>query len=216
MIRIQCFTFNPFEENTYVLSDETNEAVIIDPGCYEKEEKDILSGYILKNSLKVKIVLNTHCHIDHVLGNEFVVDQYKVPLMIHPLEAPVLRAVKSYATNYGFPRYRETVENGNLAEGDTVKFGNSSLSVLFLPGHSPGHVAFYHTQEKFIIGGDVLFHRSIGRTDLPGGNFDTLISSIQKKLFILPDDVIVHPGHGPSTLLGDEKNLNPFCALTLG
>ncbi|MDZ4715108.1 MAG: MBL fold metallo-hydrolase [Cytophagales bacterium] len=213
MIHIQSFTFNPFEENTYVLFDETREAVIIDPGCSDKEEQQELAGFIASKNLQVKLLLNTHCHIDHVLGNYFVKKQYNVPFLIHPTELPVLRAVKSYSSNYGFPSYQEVLPDGALKDGEQVQFGSTSLDVLFVPGHSPGHVAFYHPMEKFMIAGDVLFHRSIGRTDLPGGNMETLLSSIHKKLFVLPDEVVVHPGHGPVTTVGEEKVHNPFCAL---
>ena len=215
MIHIRAFTVNPFEENSYVLHDETGEAVIIDPGCYEQSEQSEIKNFISLKNLQVRYILNTHCHIDHVLGNDFVKQQYKVPLLIHPLELPVLKAVKVYAGNYGFPLYHEVLPDGELTEGVALQFGKSSLNVLFVPGHSPGHVAFYQPDQKFIIGGDVLFNRSIGRTDLPGGNHQTLIASIHQQFFILPDDVVVHPGHGPETTLGEEKAYNPFCALSI-
>ena len=195
-----------------MLYDETAEAVIIDPGCYEKEERD-LTEFIQSEDLKVKLLLNTHCHIDHVLGNYFVKVQYKVPFLIHADEAPVLKAVKSYASNYGFPNYQEQLADGELHEGDTVTFGTTSLKILFLPGHSPGHVGFYHESQKILVAGDVLFSRSIGRTDLPGGNLETLLNSIHQKLFVLPEEVVVYPGHGPTTTLGEEKIHNPFCAI---
>ena len=215
MIHIQSFTFNSFEENTYVLYDETGEAVIIDPGCYEKEEQDELKNFVSAKKLRVMLLLNTHCHIDHVLGNDFVKNQYNVPFLIHNTEMPVLKAVKSYAPNYGFPQYHEALPDGSLIEGKFIRFGNSSLEILFLPGHSPGHVGFYDSSKKFLVSGDVLFYHSIGRTDLPGGNFETLISSIHQKLFTLPEEVTVYPGHGSATTLGEEKINNPFCALTV-
>jgi glyoxylase-like metal-dependent hydrolase (beta-lactamase superfamily II) len=215
MLSIKTFEFNPFAENTYVVFDETKQAVIIDPGCYEKNERQMLTVYIDREGLQIKFLLNTHCHIDHVLGNDFVKSQYQVPFLIHAKEEPVLRAVKSYAPNYGFPNYQEVLPDQFLAEGDTVSFGNTKWSVLFLPGHSPGHIAFYHERQKKIFAGDVLFHRSIGRTDLPGGNHQTLIDSIQKKLFLLPDEVEVYPGHGDTTTVGEEKMNNPFCALSV-
>jgi hydroxyacylglutathione hydrolase len=215
MIHIRSFTFNPFEENTYVLHDETGEAVIIDPGCYDKAEQSEIKNFISLKNLQVRYILNTHCHIDHVLGNEFVKQQYNAPLLIPTLELPVLKAVKVYAGNYGFPLYHEVLPDGELTTDVPVRFGKSSLNVLFVPGHSPGHVAFYQPDQKFIIGGDVLFNRSIGRTDLPGGDHATLIESIHRQLFILPDDVVVQPGHGPETTLGEEKAYNPFCALSI-
>lgn len=215
MIQIQTFTFNPFSENTYLVYDETGEAVVIDPGCYEKSEKDILANFIEKNKLTVQYLLNTHCHVDHVLGNEFVKTKYKVPLLIHQHDEPVLRSVKAYAPSYGFNLYHEVLPDGYLAEGETVSFGNIVLDVLFLPGHAPGHIGFYHKESSSLISGDVLFEQSIGRTDLPGGDFNTLIKSIHQKIFTLPDNVIVYPGHGGTTTVGEEKISNPFCALNL-
>src|SRR6478736_4332823 len=172
MVSIQSFEFNPFQENTYVLYDESREAVIIDPGCYEQEEKRALDSFIESKKLIVKYLLNTHCHIDHVLGNDHVKEKYKVPFLMHETELPVLKAVKSYAGNYGFAKYHETLPDQFLKEGDRVKFGNIELQVLFLPGHAPGHIGFYCEEEKMILAGDVLFQRSVGRTDLPGGNFE--------------------------------------------
>lgn len=215
MIQIQSFTFNQFSENTYVLYDETLQAVIIDPGCYEKEEQDELKNFISSKNLTVELLLNTHCHIDHVLGNDFVKRQYKVPFLIHPVEVEVLKSVKIYAPNYGFQQYHEVLPDGLLKENHPVTFGNSSLKVLFLPGHSPGHVGFYESTQQFLISGDVLFYHSVGRTDLPGGNSNTLLSSIHQSLFVLPDEVTVYSGHGPTTTLGEEKIHNPFCALSV-
>ena len=213
-MKVQEFVFNPFEENTYVVYDDTRQAVIVDPGCYEDYEKQELKEFIESNNLKVMMLLNTHGHIDHVLGNTFIKDEYKVKFYIHKIDEPVMKAVKAYASNYGFPKYQEATVDTYLEEGKTIGFGNQQFKILFVPGHSPGHVAFYNEKEKVVIGGDVLFRNSIGRTDLPGGNFDTLINSIHEKLFTLPDDVLVYPGHGPTTTIGFEKVTNPFCALT--
>ncbi len=215
MLSVQAIEFNPFQENTYILYDETGEAVIIDPGCYESDEKRFLDEFIAKKNLTVKYLLNTHCHIDHVLGNDHVKEKYKVPFLIHEVELPVLKAVKTYSGNYGFPAYHEILPDAYFKEGEIVKFGTTELFVFFLPGHSPGHVGFYNEKQKILIGGDVLFQRSIGRTDLPGGNFETLIKSIHTKLFALPDEVEVFPGHGDTTTIGEEKISNPFCALSL-
>ncbi len=211
---IQSFVFNPFSENTYVAFDETKEAVIIDPGCYEPTEKAELDQFITSNGLTVKFVLNTHCHIDHVLGNFHCKTKYKAPLLINKHDERVLLAVQSYASNYGFAGYQPTLPDRFLEENESFVFGNTNWKILFLPGHSPGHIAFYDEQKKTIFSGDVLFKRSIGRTDLPGGNFDVLLKSIQQKLFLLPDDVVVYSGHGPATTIGEEKKSNPFCALT--
>ncbi len=211
MISIHHITFGGFGENTYILSDETGAAIIIDPGCYTVEENNELKNYIDTNELKVEKLLNTHCHIDHVLGNKFVKDTWKVDLLIHAIDHDTLRSVKLYAPMYGYHRYEETEPDGFLDDGDVFSFGSSSLDVIFVPGHAPGHIAFVHSEQKFCIGGDVLFQSSIGRTDLPGGDHNTLINSIHKKFFILPDDVVVYPGHGPSTTIGEERLHNPFC-----
>jgi hydroxyacylglutathione hydrolase len=213
MLQVKIFEFNPFQENTYVLYDETLECVIIDPGCSNREEESELVDFIAHNKLTVKLILNTHCHVDHVLGNWFAKTKFAVDLRIPEHEQVVLTAVRIYAPTYGFHTYQEATPDMYLKEGDIVRFGNQSLDVLFVPGHSPGHVAFYHPAQKLVIGGDVLFYNSIGRTDLPGGNFETLIDSIHKKLFTLPDEVIVYPGHGPETSVGFEKRTNPFCAV---
>jgi hydroxyacylglutathione hydrolase len=215
MLSIQYFTFGPFEENTYVLFDETKEAVVIDPGCSDRQEENELKEFIATQALKVKLLLNTHCHVDHVLGNTFVKDTYQVPFLMHKLDEPVLRSAKMMAPLYGVHNYQEATPDRFIDEGDTIEFGTQKLKVLFLPGHAPGHVGFYHESQKVVIGGDVLFQHSIGRTDLPGGNFDVLINSIHQKLFTLPDDVVVYPGHGPETTIGEEKIHNPFCALSL-
>src|SRR5688572_5628843 len=213
MLQVKKFVFNPFMENTYVLFDETNACVIIDPGCVEKDEENELVEFIQSNQLVVKQLINTHCHIDHVLGNAFVKRKFNVQLLIHPIEEAMLRAVKSYASNYGFFQYQDSTPDSFLNEGDHVVFGNQKLEVLFVPGHSPGHIAFYDAATKVLIGGDVLFENSIGRTDLPGGDYDTLINSIHQKFFTLPDDVTVYCGHGSETSIGFEKRTNPFCAI---
>jgi glyoxylase-like metal-dependent hydrolase (beta-lactamase superfamily II) len=211
---IKFFEFNPFAENTYILHDETGEAAIVDPGCYEDREKEELVTYISQNNLNVTQLINTHCHIDHVLGNQFVKDKYKVELKIHKNDQPVLLAVKTYAPNYGFVKYQEAEADEFIDENSKVNFGETSLEVLFLPGHAPGHIALVHHESKSVINGDVLFLNSIGRTDLPGGDHDTLIRSIQNVLFKLPDDYTVYCGHGPATNIGYEKRTNPFCRLT--
>ena len=185
MIKIIQFTFNAFQENTYLLYDETKECVIIDPGCYEKDEQLELQNFIEKNELTVVKLLNTHCHIDHVLGNSFVKEKYKVKLHIHQKDDATLRSVKTYAGAYGFPMYQEAEADVFLEEGETVTFGNSVLDILFVPGHAPGHIVFVNKAQNFCINGDVLFRRSIGRTDLPGGNHATLLKNIREKMFAL-------------------------------
>lgn len=215
MLSIRTFTFNAFSENTYVVSDETLAAVIIDPGCYTRDEQLELSSFIEAQNLKIAFILNTHCHIDHVLGNHFAKDKYKVPLLLHKIEESQLRAVKNYAPLYGFEGYRETEPDAFVDTKDLISFGNTHWKILFLPGHAPGHIGFYDDHEKILFSGDVLFAGSVGRTDLPGGNFETLIKSIHQHVFTLPDSTVVYPGHGPTTTVGEEKISNPFCALSL-
>lgn len=210
MIRIHSFTFNPFQENTYLLFDETQECIVIDPGCYENYEQQELDDFIIKNDLRVVKIVNTHCHVDHVLGNQYVKTKYRVNLSIPRLEEQTFRAVRAYAPNYGFFKYDEAEVNEYIKEDDKLIFGNSFLEILFVPGHSPGHLAFYNPEQHFVVAGDVLFNGSIGRTDLPLGDHDTLIESIKTKMYSLPEDTIVYPGHGPETTIGFEKKSNPF------
>jgi hydroxyacylglutathione hydrolase len=215
MIEIKSFTFNPFMENTYVLYDETREAVIIDPGCYEPEEQNSLTEFIATHKLLPQAILNTHCHIDHVLGNSFVKKHYGIPLYIGEKEQETLKAVEAYAPSYGFQGYEPSDVDVQIKPGDTISFGNSVLHHLFVPGHAPGHIAFYDDTKSFIIGGDVLFDGSIGRTDLPGGDLNTLLASIRNEFFNFPDKTVVFSGHGVSTTIGKEKATNPFCAISL-
>jgi len=209
-MQIKQFVFNGFAENTYILFDESKKAIIVDPGCYGKEEEAQLQLFVDENDLEVIKLLNTHCHIDHVLGNYFVKQTYNVPLVMHEIEVPYLESVASYAGNYGFAQYSPTQADRFIKEGDKINFGDQELDILFTPGHSAGHVVFYHEQSKSLIGGDVLFRQSIGRTDLPGGNHQQLLDNIRDKLWPLPEDVTVFPGHGPQTTIGFEKKHNPF------
>jgi hydroxyacylglutathione hydrolase len=213
MISIKTIVFNPFAENTYLLFDETRECIIIDPGCYTSEEQEHLTKVIERESLIIVGLLNTHCHIDHVLGNAFVKNTFNLPLQIPENEVQTFSAVPGYAANYGFPAYEHATVDQLIKPNELIKFGQSEVGALYVPGHSAGHIAFVNESEKICIGGDVLFNGSIGRTDLPGGNFDILIKSIQEQLFNLPDDTVVYPGHGSTTTIGQEKNDNPFCAI---
>lgn len=209
MIKVECFTFNPFQENSFVLSDENNNCVIIDPGCYSVDEKNELLDYISINQLKVCALLNTHAHIDHVLGNSFVLRNFPVDFYLNENDLPTLNSIKSYAHIYGFEGYELSPQpTKNLAHGDILKFGSIELEVFFTPGHAPGHVVFYNKENKFVINGDVLFNGSFGRVDLPGGDLDTLKKSIKEVMFNLPDETIVYCGHGPSTTIGKEKISN--------
>lgn len=210
MVHFKQFTFNAFSENTYVLYDDTRQGVIIDPGCYERAERDALAGFITQEKLEIKYLLNTHGHVDHVLGNAWIKRTYGVQLLVHPIDEQTLRAVQVYAPMYGIAAYEPAEPDGYLEEGNQVTFGDTTLEVLLVPGHAPGHIAFYHPSQRFCIGGDVLFQGSIGRYDLPGGDLQILLRSIREKLLPLGDDVTVYPGHGPETTIGRERKYNPF------
>ncbi len=210
MLQIKHFTFSPIAENTYVLHNDQGQACIIDPGCYFQTERDELAKYIEKNGLKVELLINTHAHLDHVFGLKWVADTYKVLPHLHPNELQVLEYGPIAAQMYNLPYPHYNGEILLLADHQVIKVGNDELKVIAAPGHSPGHVCFYCEAQGFIIGGDVLFQRSIGRTDLPGGNHAVLIESIETRLFTLPNETIVYSGHGPETTIGEEKQFNPF------
>ena len=211
MIKVHKLTFNPFSENTYILSDETNECAIIDPGCYAAEEREYLKAYIEENGLNPVALWNTHCHLDHVFGNFFVANEWGLELGMHELDLPTLNNMPIAANMYGIGGYQISPEPSYfIKEGENIKFGNSELEVLFTPGHAPGHVVFYSAEDKFVINGDVLFQGSYGRYDLPGGDFNTLKKSITEVMFSLPEDTVVYTGHGPETTIGAEKNTNPI------
>ena len=209
-MEIARLTFNPFQENTYILYDETGECVIIDPGCYEQWEKDELREFISKNNLRPVRLLNTHCHIDHVLGNHFAASTWGLLPEIHPLELTLLEATVAYGPGYGLYIEPSPAPKTVLEDGMKITFGNTTLQLLHTPGHSPGSICFHHQESGRLIGGDVLFLQSIGRTDLPGGDMKTLLDSIANILFKLDDETIVYPGHGPETKTGFEKTHNPF------
>ncbi|TXB65925.1 MBL fold metallo-hydrolase [Vicingus serpentipes] len=210
MITIHHFTFNGFQENTYLLYDETKECVIIDPGCYSNTEQQELVDFIEKEGLKPVKLLNTHCHIDHILGNNFVSKTFNIGLEMHEKDLPTLHTTTEYGHLYGFTVDQSPEPTNFLNEGDIISFGNSTLDILFVPGHAPGHIVFVNHEQKFAINGDVLFYGSIGRTDLPGGDHQTLINSIKTKIFALPNDFTIYTGHGPATTIGFEKANNPF------
>lgn len=209
-MQIKKFVFNPFQENTYVVYDETKEAVIIDPGCYEAHEEKELFDFIADNGLTVKHLLNTHCHIDHVLGNQAVAEQFDLVPKIHKKDLPTLESVSSYCHLYGFHNYKKSPDPEFINEKDRIQFGESEFEIVFGPGHCPGHIAFYSKKEHFIISGDILFQGSFGRVDLPGGDFNTLKNSILNTIFHLPEETLVYCGHGPETKIGIEKATNPM------
>ncbi len=210
-MNIKTFTFNPFQENTYIIYDDSKDCIIIDPGCYTYEERTTLRRFISSEGLNPVKLINTHCHIDHILGNKFVSETWNLELYMHKDDLPLLENAGSISKTYGFGDYEGSPYPKHfLEEGKTITFGESSLNIIFAPGHAPGHICLHNTDEKFIIAGDVLFNGSIGRTDLPGGDYDTLINSIKTKLFPLDEETIVYCGHGPSTTIGKEKATNPF------
>lgn len=210
-MNIHSFVFNDFQENTYLLYDtQSSECIIIDPGNNGTAENAELAAFISDHKLNPVRLINTHCHIDHVLGNAFVLQQYQLYPEAHRGEISVLASCERVAQMYGIPYVPSPPIASFLEEGDVVALGSHSLEVLYCPGHSPASICLYWEEGKLLIAGDVLFHRSIGRTDLPGGDYDTLIQSIRTKLWVLPEDVTVYPGHGIPTNIGDEKRFNPF------
>ncbi len=211
MALVAKFTFNPFQENTYVVYDQSGECVLFDPGCYTAAEKEELRNFLATNGLRPVRLINTHCHIDHVFGNRFVADEYKLELEIHRDELPVLEAVPQVAAFYGLPKPEPSPKPTRFLEaGTTMTFGETTMDILLTPGHSPASLSFFCKEDKFVIAGDVLFRNSIGRTDLPGGDYNTLIHSIRTKLFPLGDEVRVFSGHGEDTTIGYERRHNPF------
>lgn len=210
MLAVISFTFSPVRENTYLLYNGQKQCCIIDPGCYFPEEREELKTGIEKTGLTPVLLLNTHCHLDHVFGNKFVYDTWGLPLHIAEKEKPLLDFAPESGKLWQLPFDNYEGPLVYLSPGKSVKIGEEELEIRFVPGHSPGHLAFYHEAGGFIIGGDVLFNLGVGRTDLPGGDFDTLVNSIQTQFYTLPDETKVYSGHGPVTTIGFEKMNNPF------
>lgn len=210
MFHLKAFTFNPLQENTYLLYNENKEAILIDPGCYDAREKEELLQYMTKQQLNLRYLLNTHCHLDHVFGNLWTYQNFQTPLHLHENEKKVLEAAPVSGLMWGLPFDVYQGPLISLSAGDQIKLGEDCLDVLFTPGHSPGHLSFYCRQQDFILSGDVLFKESVGRTDLPGGDMNTLLQSIRNQLWPLPDQTVVFSGHGPATSIGYEKENNPF------
>jgi glyoxylase-like metal-dependent hydrolase (beta-lactamase superfamily II) len=213
MLTVKTYTFNPLQENTYILYNEKRDCCIIDPGCYFPEEREELKAGIGDLGLTPVLLLNTHCHLDHIFGNRFVHETWDLPLHIHALEQPVLESGPAVGLRWQLPFDNYEGPVIYIKEGEHINIGAERLDILFTPGHSPGSISFHSASENFVIGGDVLFNGSIGRTDLPGGDYATLINSIQTQFFTLPDDIKVYPGHGPMTTTGFEKMNNPFVKL---
>lgn len=211
MIDVAVFEFNSFAENTYVVYDETGACIIVDPGCYETHERTRLKRFIEERGLRPERLLNTHCHLDHVFGNAWVAREWNLALEIHEGEWPVLQRFMPTCQLYGIPNVEDSPRPGAyLQPGETIHFGASRLEILYTPGHSPASVSFYSPSEGFVLAGDVLFFESIGRTDLPGGDTATLLESIRTRLFTLPPETLVYPGHGPGTTVRHEMENNPF------
>lgn len=211
MLKVKQFTFNPIQENTYIVYDETKECAIIDAGCLSPNEEDAVVKFINDNDLQLKRVINTHLHFDHCFGHAFIAKKYGLLPEAHPGDEFFIDGMVEHARSFGF--MMEVVPQklgGYIYEGEQVKVGNTTFELLHVPGHSPGSLCFYSAADKVMFTGDVLFQESIGRSDLPMGDFGTLIDGITKKILTLPDDVVIYSGHGPSTTIGHERVYNPY------
>ena len=211
MLKVSLLTYNDFQENTYIISNDQNDCWIVDPGMYYQKEKDDFAAMINQLGLKPVSIINTHAHIDHIFGVQFVKDTYDIPFGIHKIEMQVLDYGVASAARFGLDFSANPTPEFFIPENVPLMLGDDEIQVFHCPGHSPGSIVFYNAPGNWAISGDVLFQGSIGRTDLPGGDFDTLIASIREKLFKLPDNVVIYPGHGPATTIGNEKRNNPFC-----
>lgn len=213
MIKVKKFTFNPFDENTYVLWDEeSKETLIIDPGCSDSYEERELVDFISSNNLSVKYLINTHCHIDHIFGCRFVKEKFEVPYYAPEKDIPLIKYVDKQAESVGLEeiKIKPPLPDHFITEDLKIKLGNTEPIFLFTPGHSPGEYCIYFPEDKFCITGDVLFQNSVGRADLWGGDYSILLKSVEDKLLVLPDETIIYPGHGEKSTIGEEKKYNPF------
>lgn len=208
--KVERFVFNSFGVNTYILTDETGKCLVIDPACQSRQEESALELYISGNKLEPVGMVNTHFHIDHILGNNFICNIFNLRPQCHKSSKLLWETATSFGSAFGIKLDNLIIPRDFVSEGDRVSYGNSFLDVLYTPGHADGSICLVNHAERFVIAGDVLFRDSIGRTDLPTGNFDVLYQSITTKLFTLPDDYTVYPGHGPETTIGYEKLNNPF------
>lgn len=210
MIKIEKFVVNPLGENSYILYDQTGECIFVDPGFFYKEELKEIVEFVKKNSLTPVKIVNTHCHFDHIMGVEFVRNEFQIPFLAHAHDDFWVEKAIEQGKLFGFYMEKVMPIDEFLVENELLRFGISELEIIHIPGHSPGHVVFYSKNDGILMAGDVLFNGSIGRTDLPGGDYETLISNIKSKLFVLPDETKVFCGHGPETTIGFEKRNNPF------
>ncbi len=210
MLTLKSFEFSPIQENTYLLYNEFNDCIIIDPGCYYEAEKEELVSFINDNKLKPVLLVNTHCHLDHVFGNKYLAEKYNLKLHIHSKEKETLAMAAASGLMFQLPFDNYTGEIIPLENEEFIKLGTDKLKILHTPGHSIASLSFYNEAGNFVISGDALFNRSIGRTDLPHGNLDVLLESIRTQLFTLPAETKVYSGHGSVTTIGDEMKYNPF------
>lgn len=210
MVEVKIFPMNPFQMNTYLIYDDTLDAIIIDPGNSTYDEDERIKNYLKHKNLILRGVYYTHCHIDHIPGSSYIFENYHIKPSYHKGGIQFLETAESSAYNFGI-RFKGNVEAERyLEDGDLIKFGRQTLEILYTPGHAEGSICFYNKEGKFVVVGDVLFNGSIGRTDLPSGNFALLEKSIREKLYVLPDETVVYSGHGNSTTIGHEKKTNPF------
>lgn len=208
---IKTFTFNPFQENTYLIYDETGEAAVIDAGCYNETEKQLIKNYLADNNLVLKKVLNTHLHIDHQFGNKFLFETYGLKPEASKEDEFLLENIAEQLRMFGLPA-GEGVQNigSYIEDNQVIKVGYITLKAIHVPGHSPGSMCLYAEKDGVLFAGDVLFRGSIGRTDLPKGDYATLINAITERLLPLPNETVVYSGHGPTTTIGNEKQQNPY------
>lgn len=211
-MNVKVFEFNPIAVNTYVLYDETGECVIVDAACFFPNEQLELLGFIKDNNLVVKHLINTHLHFDHVFGINFIEKKFDVKMQAHKADEFLLANMEQQMAMFGFPANGDYIPTLSkyIDESDTIEFGNQKLSIMSVPGHSPGSIVFYNKEKGIVVSGDVLFNGSIGRTDLPQGDHNLLINGIKTKLLTMPGDTIVYPGHGPATSIEEETRINPF------
>lgn len=210
MIQIKKFVFNPFQENTFVLYDETKEGIVIDPGCYETHEQEQISNFLKSEQINLVKLVYTHCHVDHILGNNYIAKTYELKPQLHKAGLPFFENGHKQGEMYGFSMEPSILPERFIDHNDIIKFGDSELKAVYTPGHVDGSICLVCQDQKFVITGDVLFKDSIGRTDFPTGDFDLLMKSIHTELFTLEDDFAVYCGHGPETSIGYEKVNNPF------
>ena len=213
MVQIESFIFNSFQVNTFLIWDESGNCLVIDPAFYSEEEKGLFDDYIIQKGLKLEGQLNTHCHVDHVLGVQHIQSKYQCPFRAHQDDAKLVKNAPIMGEIFGLKVEPLSGIDQTIEDHEIIHFGNHMLESIHVPGHSPGSLAYYSKEGGFVITGDALFQGSIGRTDLPGGDYDTLIHSIKSRLLILPQETVVYAGHGSSSTIGFECSENPFLTM---